>query len=175
MFRGSGLQPGSRPPGVPGWGCMPTHVNGEAVPSLLHRSALLSSQAPTSRAPAPCLQPWLLLAVRGLSSRFACCPASPACLSVYFTSERGRARRLLSDCSNRHTGPTGAGGLAVVPGGSLLGSWLPGPWVLLVGAGSWPLGLGGLQQREQMACKIQVSVGQPPPRDPPPSQHAPWY
>lgn len=42
MFRGAHLGGAvacspdpAPPPGVPGWGCMPPHVNGEALPSLL--------------------------------------------------------------------------------------------------------------------------------------------
>lgn len=43
----------------------------------------------------------------GLSSLFACYPVSTACLSVYFTSERGTARGLLSQTSNRRCGTWG--------------------------------------------------------------------
>ncbi|KAB0401450.1 hypothetical protein E2I00_009234, partial [Balaenoptera physalus] len=93
-------------------------------------------------------------------ARFACCPAGPACLSVYFTSECRTARRQL--CQAAATGTwapdteEGAGsGLAEVLGERLLWSWPPGPWVPLAGASRWLLGPGSLHWKEQMDCKIQ--------------------
>lgn len=128
MFRGSGLQPGSRPPGVPGWGCMPTHVNGEAVPSLLPSLSFA-------------LQPG------SYGRRHVCSPGCywpsgdfPADLHVALLALRAFLFTSLQsegepDCSNRHTGPTGAGGLAVVPGGGGVPAGVPAAWTM--GAAGW--------------------------------------
>lgn len=123
---GRGLQPGSRPPGVPGWDRMPTHVNGKAAPSLFPRSALRLSQACTScpvsaaRAAAGC---------QGTFQPICMWPCMPFCL-LHFGA-RERQTPALSDHSDGHAGPTGAGGLAAVPWGSpCWGPRLPGPWVL---------------------------------------------
>lgn len=123
---------------------------------------------PVSPAATLCLGPGLLLAVRGLSSGFAC---GPACLSVYFTLEQGSARRPFSQTTAK--GMQAPGGLAAWPrshGGVPAG--VPG----CLGRGCsqlLPLGLGSVQQRGQMGCEIQVSVGQPPPREHPPPLSTP--
>lgn len=98
-----------------------------------------------------------------------CRPCVPFCL-LHFRVQDSQTPAL-PGCSNRHLGTRhrrGSGsGLAEVLGERLLWSWPPGPWVPLAGASSWLLGPGSLHWKEQMDCKIQVSVSQWPPCDTP--------
>ena len=94
----------SPPPPVQGWGCTLNPVNREMVPSLLPSLSLV--HGPVLYVPYRVLchrrEPDRYWLSADFPARFACCPAGPACLSVYFTSECRTARRQL--CQAAATG-----------------------------------------------------------------------
>lgn len=91
-------------------------------------------------------------------------PASPACLSVYFTLEWDSQTAAATGAQATGTPVGGAGRLAAARGERLPGSWPPGPWAPLSAASSWPRGPRDLAVEGADDCKIQVSVSRRPPR-----------